>query len=136
MKHATKEDYLRAIFFVYENQKDKSKGIKSVDIARFLEISKPSVSDMMKKLSKKGYLKANPYSNIFLTKKGIKGAKRITYTHRVIEVFLNKTIGHDSKDIEEEVHRLEHAFSSNSIKKLDKFLNYPKKCPDNKEILR
>lgn len=101
MKHTTKEDYLRAMFFVYEKQKDKSEGIKSVDIARFLNISKPSVSDMVKKLSKKGYVKASPYSNIFLTKKGIKEAKRITYTHRIIEVFLNKTIGHDTKHIED-----------------------------------
>lgn len=136
MKITTKENYLRAIFFIYEKQKDKSKGIKSVDIARFLNISKPSVSDMVRKLLNKGYIKANPYSNIFLTKKGTKEAKRITYTHRIIEVFLNRTIGHDAKHLEDEVHKLEHAFSSKSIKQLDKFLNHPEKCPHDNKITR
>jgi len=129
MRKISIEDYLRAIYFVYEKQEDKKKGIKSVDIAKSLGISKPSVSAMIKKLVKKGFLKARPYSNIYLTKKGLMESKRVTHNFRVIGIFLNDILKCNINKIDEEAHKLEHAFSEESIKKLDKFLGNPKRCP-------
>lgn len=128
------EDYLRTIYFLYEKQDNKSKGIKSIDIAKELKISKASVSKMITKLISKKYLKAKPYSNIYFTKKGLKEAIRIMHNHRIIEVFLKKFLNCDLKKIHKEAHQLEHAFSEYTIKKLDKFLNNPKISPYGKLI--
>lgn len=129
MKQKSKEDYLRTIYSLYENQKDKSKGLRAVEIAKILNISKPSVSDMIKKLIKEGCVKAKPYSNIFFTKKGLKEAKKVMHNHRVIEVFLKEVLNYDLRKVHEEAHRLEHAFSEESIKRLDRFLGNPKRSP-------
>ena len=133
MINKSKEDYLRTIYSFYE--KDKSKGIKSVDIAKSLGISKASVSDMIKNLAKDGLLKVEPYSKIFFTKIGLEEARRVMHNHRIIEVFLNRILGYDTKIVHEdskihkEAHRLEHAFSEESIRRLDEFLKHPTESP-------
>jgi DtxR family Mn-dependent transcriptional regulator len=126
------EDYMRVIYSLYEE--DKKAGVRSVDVAKRLNVTKPNVSVMVKKLANKGYLKARPYSNIFLTKKGLKEAKRITHNYRVIEVFLTKVLGHDPKKVYKEAHKLEHAFSEETIRRIDRFLQNPKTCPHGKKI--
>ncbi len=128
------EDYLRTIYSFYEKSENKAKGAKSVDIAKELEISKPSVSNMIKKLISKKYLKAKPYSDIYFTKKGLKEAKRVMHNHRVIEVFLRNILGCDIRRIHKEAHKLEHTFSEYTIKKLDNFLNNPKISPFGERI--
>lgn len=128
------EDYLRTIYFLYEKQEDNSKGVRSIDIAKELKISKASVSKMIVKLISKKCLKAKPYSNIHFTKRGLKEAKRIMHNHRVIEVFLRNILGCNIKRIHEEAHQLEHTFSEYTIKRLDKFLNNPKISPEGKKI--
>ena len=125
---------MRTIYFIYEKQEDKIAGIRSIDIAKSLRVSKPSVSVMIKKMTKKGLLGVKPYSKIFFTKKGLKEARRLTHKFRVIGVFLRKILNYDLKDIDEEAHRLEHAFSEKSIRRLDKFLGDPKRCPHGKII--
>ncbi|MBN1502151.1 metal-dependent transcriptional regulator [Candidatus Woesearchaeota archaeon] len=135
MKKKTIEDYLRTIYLIYEDMEDKTLGVRSVDIARSLKITKPTVSEMIKKLAKLGYINTSPYSNIFLTTKGLRKAKRLSHDYRVIGVFLNKILKYnDLEKVDEEAHRLEHAFSKESIKRLDTFLNNPKKCPHGKII--
>ncbi len=128
------EDYLRAMYAVYEKQDDKSEGIKSIDLARMLNISKPSVSGMIKKLIRLGYIKAKPYSKIHFTKKGFQEAARVMHNHRVIEVFLKNVLDYNADKVHEEAHRLEHAFSEESIKRLDSFLKNPKISPLGKKI--
>ena len=132
MNQKSTEDYLRTIYSLYE--KDKTKGIKSIGIANELSISKPSVSEMIKKLVKGRLVKADPYSDIFFTEKGLKEARRIMHNHRIIEVFLKNILKYDLRKVHEEAHRLEHAFSEESIRRLDKFLNHPKQSPAGKTI--
>lgn len=129
MKQKSKEDYLRTIYHIYELQENKEQGIKSIDISKEMKVSKPSVSEMIRKLAKEGFIKAGPYTHIFFTKKGLKEAKEVMHNHRVIEVFLRNTLKNDISKIHKEAHRLEHAFSKESIKRLDKFLKNPKISP-------
>lgn len=128
----SKEDYLRAIYIIRENSGQEL--IKSVDIAKELKITKPSVSAMIKKLIVEGYIKKKPYSKIKLTKKGQNKAIRITHKHRVIEVFLKEVLGYKLDYVHQEAHRLEHAFSDESIKRLDNYLKNPKVSPHGRLI--
>jgi len=129
------EDYLGALYHLYEKQDDKSIGIKAIYITRLLKVSKASVSEMVKKLAKKSFVKSKPYSNIFLTKKGLEEGKRIKRNHRVIEVFLKNVLKYNVNEACNEAHKLEHAFSQESIKRLERFLNKPKKCPHGRKII-
>ncbi len=134
MEQRSTEDYLRTMYQLYEEEKDKTKGIKSIDIAKNLKISKPSVSEMVRKLAERGFVKSNPYSNIFFTKKGLKESQRVMHNHRVIEVFLKNILNYGLNQVHEEANHLEHAFSDESIKRLDIFLSNPKKSPHGKLI--
>ena len=134
MKQKSQEDYLRAMYLIYEKQIDNSLGIKSINISKELKVSKPSVSEMLRKLAKMGFIRSRPYSNIFLTGRGLKEAKKITHNHRVIEVFLSNVLKYNLRGVHEEAHKLEHAFSEESIKRLDKFLKNPKVCPHGERI--
>jgi DtxR family Mn-dependent transcriptional regulator len=99
-----------------------------------LKITRPSVSGMLKKLAEKNFIKFKPYSKIFFTSKGLKEAQRVMHNHRVIEVFLKKILKYDLSKVHEEAHRLEHAFSEDSINGLDKFLNNPTRSPSGYDI--
>ena len=128
----TIENYLQTIYSLFEI--NNNKGIKSIDIAKKLSISRPSVSAMVKRLVKEGYIIADRYSKIFLTDFGRNEARKIMHKHRVIEVFLTDVHGHNVDNVHKEAHKLEHAFSDESIEKLDSLLNNPKISPMGKRI--
>ncbi|MBD3204125.1 winged helix-turn-helix transcriptional regulator [Candidatus Woesearchaeota archaeon] len=135
MKRRTIEDYLRTIYLLHEKSEDKGKGIRSVDISESLGVSKPTVSEMVKKLRKNGYISMSPYSRIHMTKKGVRKAERLTHNFRVINVFLKEVLDYENfRKMDEEAHRLEHAFSEESIKRLDEYLNNPATCPKGERI--
>lgn len=134
MKKTSVEDYLRVMYSLHEKNEGSAKGIKSIDIAKELGITKPSVCVMIRKLKAKRYITFEPYSDIFLSARGLKEARRVTHNHRVIEVFLKKILDYDLKKVHQEAHNLEHTFSQESIKRLDKFLHNPKISPSGKII--
>lgn len=126
----SKEDYLRGIY-ILEEEKGQ---IKSIDLAHYLKVSKPSVSEMVRELQSDGLVAHKKYSKLQFTSRGRKIAERLTRKHRLIELFLKKMLQLKSKNIHEEAHRLEHAFSDESISKLRKVLGNPKKDPHGKPI--
>ena len=132
----SEEDYLKTVFDLYERLEDESTGIKASDIAKELNVTKPSVSAMIRKLVKTEYIRAEPYSKIHLTKKGMEKARTLAHNHRVIEVFLTRVLGRDISEVHREAHLLEHAFSDKSVKQLYKILKSPSESPYGKRIPR
>ena len=127
---ANKEDYLRALYILEEEKHE----LKSIDLAHYLDVSKPSVSEMVKELNKEGLISYKKYSKLKFTPKGRKIAQKLTSKHRLIELFLKNMLKIESKNVHQEAHRLEHAFSDESITKLRKILGNPKKDPHGKPI--
>jgi len=127
---AHREDYLRGLY-ILEEKKDE---IKSIDLAHYLNVSKPSVSEMIKELDEEGLVFHKKYSKLKFTPKGRRIAQKLTSKHRLIELFLKNVLKIDSKNVHQEAHRLEHAFSDESIEKLRKLLGNPKKDPHGKPI--
>ena len=127
---ASKEDYLRGLY-ILEEEKGQ---IKSIDLAHYLNVSKPSVSEMVKELNREGLISHKIYSSLNFTPKGRKIAKKLTSKHRLIELFLKNVLKIASKNIHQEAHRLEHAFSDDSINRIKKLLGNPKKDPHGKPI--
>ena len=127
---ANREDYLRGIFILEEEKGE----IKSIDLAHYLKVSKPSVSEMVQELNREGLVSHKKYSKLRFTPKGRRIAQKLTSKHRLIEIFLKNILKIESKNVHQEAHRLEHAFSDESINKLKKLLGNPKKDPHGKPI--
>ena len=127
---ATKEDYVRAIYLLQECGEEP--GI--LQIAKRLNLSKSTVSERIKELTEVGLTISKPYSTISLTKEGTALGKKMTYKHRLIEVFLHQTLKLPKDKIHQEAERLEHAFSDEAITHLDSFLQYPTHDPHGSPI--
>lgn len=130
MESTSKEDYLRGIYHLMEENQD----VKSIELADYLSVTKPSVSEMLQELDKEGLIEHKKYSKLKFTSRGRKIAKKLTSKHRIIETFLKSTLRINSKNIHDEAHRLEHAFSDEAIGKLKKLLGNPKEDPHGKPI--
>jgi DtxR family Mn-dependent transcriptional regulator len=126
---ATKEDYVRAIYILASHG-----DVGVTDIATKLHLSKSTVSERIKELVDEGMVIAEPYAKVVLTKSGSEVGKKLTYKHRMIEVFLHKTLGIPANQVHSEAERLEHAFSDEVIKKLAKFLGHPATDPHGSKI--
>lgn len=113
-----KQDYLRIIY-----ELEEKRGTRSIDLAEKLNISKASVSEMLRKLSKENLIKLEPYSKIKLTKKGKNIAEKQSDNHIIIVKFLKKVFNYEHKKAIEESHHLEHAFSNDSISRMKRIIN-------------
>ena len=130
MLSKNEEDYLRRI---YELQVKAGRSLRASEIADALSVSTPSVSEMMRKMKKNGFVENKRYGTISLTKKGADEARKILRKHRILEVFFADLLG--MKDtFHQEAHEIEHAISEKAELKLEKLLKNPKKCPDGDEI--
>lgn len=113
---------------------EENRDVKSIELADYLSVTKPSVSEMLHELDKEGLIEHKKYSKLKFTSRGRKIAKKLTSKHRIIETFLKNTLEINSKNIHDEAHRLEHAFSDEAIGKIRKLLGNPKKDPHGKLI--
>lgn len=127
---STKEDYIRAIYLLQAGQS----GAKVTQIADRLKLSKSTVSERIKELVRDGFVVSAVYGRVVLSAQGNKTAQKLTYKHRIIEVFLHDTLKLPKNKIHEEAEKLEHALSDDVIKRLAKFLNYPKSDPHGSPI--
>ncbi len=114
------QDYLRVIYELYE--KGNGRGVRSIDIAKRLGVSKASVSEMLRKLAEEKLIKLEPYSDIFPTTQGWRMARELSNNCGVIKSFFKKYFGYDENKAYEEAHKLEHSFSNESIERMREFL--------------
>jgi len=125
-KRGAKEHYLRTIF-----KFDDGKGVKSVTLARELKISKPSVHEMLRKLTSEKLVKTNPYSKVFLTAKGKNLAEKHFDRHFTIKRFMKHIIKHPEHIAEEESRKISHALSNETIDILNKLMEEKTKSSEN-----
>lgn len=125
MKNISQEDYLTAIF---RNLNDAGE-IKPNVLAEKLSISNAAITDMLKKLSRDGFVDYKKYKSIKLTKTGERYAKNMLRRHRLWEVFLHQTLGMSWDKVHSEAEMLEHSSSDEMINLLDKFLDFPEVDP-------
>jgi Mn-dependent DtxR family transcriptional regulator len=107
------EDHIEIIYSLIEQ-----KGYARVsDIAEALSVLPSSVTKMVQKLDKDGYLIYERYRGLILTPKGQKLGKRLLQRHDLLEQFL-RLIGVEESKIYEDVEGIEHHLSWNSIDRI------------------
>jgi len=119
------EDFIKAIYIIH----DHGKPALSSYVAERLGISGAAVTDMSKKLAKKGLVIHEKYRQLRLTPKGNEEALRVIRKHRIWETFLHEVLGMNMTEIHNEAELLEHQTSDNLINLLEKFLNNPQFDP-------
>lgn len=119
------EDYLKAIYRLSL----KGQPATTSEIAHQLDLSAPSVSGMIKRLSEMGFLEHVPYKGVLLTLEGRHAALRTIRRHRVLEAYLVAYLGYGWETVHEEAERLEHAVSEMLIERMAGALGHPRFDP-------
>ncbi len=112
------KEYLKTILLLEQN----SDAVRSLDVARALHVTKPSVSKAMKRLREGGYLTMDAAKWINLTEVGREIAEQATEKHRVLTSCL-LSMGIDPIVAERDACALEHAISSEALEQMQRFID-------------
>jgi DtxR family Mn-dependent transcriptional regulator len=91
---------------------------------------------MLKTLSESGLVEYTPYEGVRLTESGCKLALRVLRRHRLIELFLAKSLHLSWDEVHEEAENMEHAVSDHLVDRIEEFLGYPATDPHGDPIPR
>ncbi len=125
------QDYLRAIAKLSKN----GDSVKTTEISKYFQIAPASVTEMIKKLSKKGFVNYLAYHGTTLTLKGKREAKRISRKHRLLEKFLSDILHLGKDKVHSQACEMEHTLTDETEESLCRFLKHPDTCPDDREII-
>lgn len=121
MLSKTKENYLKAIYFLDQKNED----ITVTDLSKEMEVSTPTTNNMVKKLQAKGWISYEKYKPLKLTAKGRKTAALIVRKHRLAEMFLARVMGFGWEEVHDIAEDLEHIQSQKLFDRMDELLGYP-----------
>lgn len=102
---------------------------KTGQIAETLDVRLSSVSEMLGRLEKAGYIVYKKRGGASLTAKGRQITLNRLRKHRLLEKFLVDMAGYQISEVHEEACRLEHVISDRFADSLDKMLGYPQLDP-------
>ena len=101
------EEYLESLFWLFEAELPMT----GANLARAMQLSAPTVSEMLGRLERHGYIERTSARRIAFTDAGREHAERIVSRHRMIERFLTDVVGVPWDDVHEEAEKLEHAMT-------------------------
>lgn len=119
------EDYLEEI----KRLEEDGERITATVLARILDVSLPSASEMLKRLASEGYLTREKGGTILLTPEGRRLAHTMLRRHRLVERLLVDKLGMSWFEVHGEAHKIEHAVSARVEEAMAKALDYPDYCP-------
>jgi DtxR family Mn-dependent transcriptional regulator len=108
-EHATvaEEEYLESLFWLFEAELPMT----GANLARAMQLSAPTVHEMLGRLERDGYVARSSGRPIEFTHSGREHAERIVSRHRMIERFLTDVVGVPWDDVHEEAEKLEYAMT-------------------------
>lgn len=122
---ASLEDYLEIIYHII-----KEKHVaRAKEIAAEMKVSRSSVTEAFRSLSKKGLINYAPYEVITLTPKGELLAEDVIHRHEALKDFFIKVLAVDPKLAEDGACRIEHAAPKEIIERLIQFVKFIEVCP-------
>jgi DtxR family Mn-dependent transcriptional regulator len=125
------EDYLKTVYDLSRN----SGATSTTEIAHTLKVAPASVTEMLQKLAKKGYVEYSPYHGTRLSSNGLRIAERITRKHRLLERFLHDLLKLDDAKVHDQACEMEHSLSDDAEESLCRLLRHPDRCPDDEKTI-
>ena len=113
------EDYLEAIY----NLNERKGYISAADISETLGVRPPTVSSMVTKLAKEGYLVHERYRGMRLTEQGVRVAKSVIRRHATIAEFL-EMLGVEKRTAYEDTEGIEHHLHPVTARKFVKLVEF------------
>ena len=131
--HATEaeEEYLQVLFWLDEAQLPMT----AANVARAMQLSAPTVHEMVGRLVNDGYVTRDEDKTIRFTDPGREHAEQIVSRHRLIERFLTDVVGVPWDDVHEEAEKLEHAMSPRFEAYVRAAVGEAKTCPHGHPIV-
>lgn len=124
------EDYIKAIYALeIEAQKASTN-----QIAQRLGVKMASVTGMIKHLAAESYVTHTPYYGVHLTDRGKAVALDLVRRHRLIELFLSRTLGLPWDEVHNDAEVLEHVVSDKLVERIYEFLGFPQFDPHGSPI--
>jgi DtxR family Mn-dependent transcriptional regulator len=107
--HATpaEEEYLETLFWLFE----AGLPLTGANVARAMRLSAPTVSEMLGRLERDGYISRDSDRAVEFTDTGREHAEYTVSRHRMIERFLTDVVGIPWDEVHEEAEKLEHAMT-------------------------
>jgi DtxR family transcriptional regulator, iron-dependent repressor len=127
---ATVEEYLETIY----NMSAEDEVVIGARLAEKFHVSAPTVTEMLKRLVRDGYIEMDAKRQVTLTEEGNKAAEAVLRRHRLTERFLVDMLGMQWHQVHEEACRLEHFISGAVEDRVIASLNYPTTCPHGNPI--
>lgn len=127
MTSLTVENYLKTAWQIAARQ--ESEWVTTGQLATALHVSPGTVTSMLKTLAESGLAEYRPYEGVSLTTQGKTLALRMLRRHRLIELFLARTLQLNWDEVHEEAEHMEHAVSDFLVDRIDDFLGRPAHDP-------
>jgi DtxR family transcriptional regulator, Mn-dependent transcriptional regulator len=124
------EEYLEAVYRLER----EGPGVTTSGLASSLGVAPASVSGMLKKLDKDGYVEYVARGEVKLTRKGLEIAVNVLRRHRLAERLLTDVLGMPWDEVHSEACMLEHAISQRVEDRLVTLLGDPQTCPHGQPI--
>jgi DtxR family transcriptional regulator, Mn-dependent transcriptional regulator len=125
------EEYLQTMFWLEE----AGLPINGANIARAMQLSPPTVHEMIGRLEGDGYVERADDKSLIFTDRGRGEAEAIVRRHRLIERFLTDVLGIPWDEVHEEAERLEHAMSPVLEERMLAAIGDAKTCPHGHPIV-
>ena len=127
---ATVEEYLETIY----NMNMEDEVVIGARLAEKFRVAPPSVTEMLKRLVRDGYVEMDQKRQVKLTEAGNQAAEAVLRRHRLTERFLVDMLGMQWHQVHEEACRLEHFISGAVEARVVTTLNHPTTCPHGNPI--
>src|SRR5256884_6195520 len=127
---ATVEEYLETIY----NMSAENEAVIGARLAEKFDVSAPTVTEMLKRLVRGGYIEMDNKRQVTLTEAGNRAAEAVLRRHRLTERFLVDMLGMQWHQVHEEACRLEHFISGAVEARVIAALNNPTTCADGNPI--
>jgi len=128
---AAEEEYLQSLFWLQE----AGLPMTSANVCRAMQLSAPTVHEMVGRLERDGYITRDKNRTIAFTPDGTEHAEGIVRRHRLIERFLTDVLGVPWDEVHEEAERLEHAMSPVLEERMLAAIGDAKTCPHGHPIV-
>lgn len=121
MATPTVENYLKALFALAD-----AEGFVSIsNLAKSLDVSKPSANNMVRKLHERGLVEYEKYKPLRLTDAGRKAAALIIRKHRLTEMYLVEQMGFGWEEVHAIAEQIEHVKSPDFFDRMDELMGHP-----------
>ncbi len=117
------EDYLKAVYQLGDDE------VRTSELAEHLDVSQPTVTNMLEKLDERGLVEREKYKGVTLTEEGRTVAVEVVRHHRLIEAYLAEALDYDWSEVHDEADRLEHHISEEFEERVAAALDDPERDP-------